>query len=101
MKRELPVFITLIHDTIECILLNYIKVFLKYLEIIAGGKKYLQKDLENMSLNDSIATGQIKNLDILQCYSKSRYMTKRMVRKDWPFPGDPSGSRVVRKLFEL
>ncbi|CAD6640036.1 HN1_G0020550.mRNA.1.CDS.1 [Saccharomyces cerevisiae] len=101
MKRELPVFITLIHDTIECILLNYIKVFLKYLKIIAGGKKYLQKDLENMSLNDSIATGQIKNLDILQCYSKSRYMTKRMVRKDWPFPGDPSGSRVVRKLFEL
>lgn len=64
-------------------------------------EKIPAKDLENMSLNDSIATGQIKNLDILQCYSKSRYMTKRMVRKDWPFPGDPSGSRVVRKLFEL
>ncbi|CAI4035702.1 hypothetical protein SMKI_13G3530 [Saccharomyces mikatae IFO 1815] len=101
MKRELPVFVTLIHNTVECILLNYNKIFLKYLEIIAGGKKYLQKDLENMSLNDSIGTGLIKNLDILQCYSKSRYMTKRMVRKDWPFPGDPSGSRVVRKLFEL
>ena len=101
MKRELPVFITLIHNTVERILLNYNKIFLKYLEIIAGGKKYLQKDLENMSFNDSIGTGQIKNLDILQCYSKSRYMTKRMVRKDWPFPGDPSGSRIVRKLFEL
>ncbi|CAI4048748.1 Fus2p SKDI_13G3620 [Saccharomyces kudriavzevii IFO 1802] len=99
MKRELPVFITLIHDTVKCILLNYNDILLKYLEIISGGKKYLQKDLENMSSSDP--TGLIKNLDILQCYSKSRYMTKRMVRKDWPFPGDPSGSRVVRKLFEL
>ncbi|KOG97562.1 Fus2p [Saccharomyces eubayanus] len=101
MKRELPVFITLIHNTVECILLNYNKVFLKYLEIIAGGKKYLQKDLQNKALNDSTETGLVNNLDILQCYSKSRYMTKRMVRKDWPFLGDPSGSRVIRKLFEL
>ncbi|CAI4048982.1 hypothetical protein N7582_004535 [Saccharomyces uvarum] len=101
MKRELPVFITLIHNTVECILLNYNKVFLKYLEIIAGGKKYLQKDLQNKALNDSTDAGLVNNLDILQCYSKSRYMTKRMVRKDWPFLGDPSGSRVIRKLFEL
>ncbi|EJS44186.1 fus2p [Saccharomyces arboricola H-6] len=101
MKRELPAFITLVHTTTQCILLNYNEIFLKYLEIIAGGKKYLQKDLENMSLNDTAGSGPVNNLDILQCYSKSRYMTKRMVRNDWPFPGDPSGSRVVRKLFEL
>lgn len=98
MLHQLPRFIELVHKAIEAITLNYHKKLLRYLEISAGGEKYLIEDLESLGLQKRDVG---KNYDILESYSASRYHSKRMVRDDWQFAQDPTASRVLRKLFEL
>lgn len=92
LTDELPIFIDLFHRIFEVVVINYSQVMLKYLETMSGGEADLSQDVSSL---------QKKNFDILEAFSESRYNTKRAIRENWSFPGDPSGSRVVRKLFEL
>ncbi|CAL9731937.1 nuclear fusion protein Fus2p [Monosporozyma unispora] len=94
---DLPIFINLVNQLVELIILNYNKLMMKFFETMAGGTKYLQKDIALSSSH----TGSSLHLDILQHYSDSRHYTKKLVRDDWQFPCDTSASKPLRKLFEL
>ncbi|CCD27280.1 Fus2p NDAI_0K00890 [Naumovozyma dairenensis CBS 421] len=98
MMDELPTFISLLHKMIEYIIIHYNEFMMKYLEALAGGEESIAKDLENST---STVDGYGTNFDILQSFSTSRYSIKKQVRQNWSNPGDPSASRVVRRLFEL
>lgn len=97
IDRDLPIFINLVNQLVELIILNYNKLMMKFFETMASGNKYLQKDV---SLS-SVQTGSSLHLDILQHYSDSRHYTKKLVRDNWKFPCDPSASKPLRRLFEL
>lgn len=97
IDRDLPIFINLVNQLVELIILNYNKLMMKFFQTMASGDKYLQKDV---SLS-SVQSGSALHLDILQHYSDSRHYTKKLVRDNWNFPCDPSASKPLRRLFEL
>ncbi|KAK5960068.1 Fus2p PWA37_002558 [Arxiozyma heterogenica] len=96
IERDLPVFIRLVYQLIELIILNYNKLMMNFFEIMSGGHSYLQKDIQSTASNTSVL-----HADILQQYSASRHYVKKLVRDNWQFPCDTSVSRPLRRLFEL
>lgn len=98
LLEELPRFMDLLHNIIELILSKYIHVSLNYMSILAGGKNFLDKELELLKTGDR-ELGD--NFDILQMFSSFRYHTKQAVREHWEYKSNPISSRVIRKLFEL
>ncbi|AGO10442.1 AaceriABL013Cp [[Ashbya] aceris (nom. inval.)] len=98
LVKELPQFMVLMHKAVSYILLKYQSLTLEYLKILCGGEKLLKKELTFFEESER-ELGD--NFDILQMFSSSRFYTKQAVRENWQFPGIPSASRVLRKLFEL
>ncbi|AET38186.1 Fus2p Ecym_2459 [Eremothecium cymbalariae DBVPG len=98
LLQELPIFLELAEQSITYILLKYQSIMLQYLKILCGGENLLKKELK-ISKDSERELGD--NFDILQMFSSSRFYTKQAVRENWQFPGIPSASRVLRKLFEL
>ncbi|AMD18890.1 HBL012Cp [Eremothecium sinecaudum] len=98
LLNELPTFFNISQKLITYILLKYQSIMLEYMKILCGGNNILEKELQLAEENDR-EFGD--NFDILQIFSSSRFYTKQAVRENWQFPGKPSASRVLRKLFEL
>ncbi|AAS50758.2 ABL013Cp [Eremothecium gossypii ATCC 10895] len=98
LAKELPQFMAFMHKSISYLLLRYHSLVLEYLKILCGGEKLLKKELTFFEESER-ELGD--NFDILQMFSSSRFYTKQAVRGNWQFPGIPSASRVLRKLFEL
>lgn len=99
LSKELPIFISLVNQTIGGILISYNNTILNYLEILSGGKENFQNDINQRE--NTIDANVSSNLDILQDFSISRSRLKRTVHNNWIFDNDPATSRVVRNLFEL
>ncbi|SCW01175.1 LAFE_0D06744g1_1 [Lachancea fermentati] len=98
LLHQLPIFLDLVNKSIELILFAFNEVMMKYMEILSGGKMFLDKELQ------LIYSGERElgdHFDILQFFSSSRFYTKQLVRDCWRHDKIHRASEVLRKLFEL
>ncbi|KAH3903195.1 Fus2p SCDLUD_000813 [Saccharomycodes ludwigii] len=98
LLRQLPVFNKYLFSFVNIFLLQYHEILQEYLTILCGGEMFRDRELQLLK-NGTRQLGD--NFDILQLYSSSRFVTKKVVRENWPYKTDPIKSEIVRRFFEL